>query len=59
MGRASRRKKRAPLNCIDHLLTQFPYTEVRKTPIVLPEREHHEEYSRQAVPEDMLVPEIY
>jgi polyphosphate kinase len=52
-------KKRARLNCIVHLLRQYSYTEVRKTPIVLPEREHHEDYSRQAVPEDMLVPEIY
>jgi hypothetical protein len=52
-------KKRARLNCIDHLLKQFPYAAVRKEPIVLPEREHHEHYSRQAVSAEMLVPEIY
>jgi polyphosphate kinase len=52
-------KKRARLNCIDHLLKQFPYTEVQKQAVVLPEREHHEHYSRQAVPAAMLVPEIY
>ena len=52
-------KKRARLNCIDHLLHQFPYVEVLKEPITLPEREHHEHYSRQAVPADMLVPEVY
>ena len=52
-------KKRARLNCIDHLLHQFPYREVQKPPIVLPERERHEHYSRQAVPPEMLVPEIY
>jgi polyphosphate kinase 2 len=52
-------KKRARLNCIDHLLRQFPYTEVQKAPVVLPERERHEHYSRQAVPADMLVPELY
>jgi polyphosphate kinase len=52
-------KKRARLNCIDHLLKQFPYTDVQKPPVVLPEREHHEHYSRQAVPADMLVPEVY
>jgi len=52
-------KKRARLNCIDHLLKQFPYEETPKTPIVLPQREHHEHYSRQAVPADMLVPEVY
>src|ERR1700726_1753810 len=52
-------KKRARLNCIDHLLKQFPYREVSKPTIVLPDRVHHEHYSRQAVPADMLVPEIY
>jgi polyphosphate kinase len=52
-------KKRARLNCIDHLLTQFPYTETERSPLVLPEREHHEHYSRQAVPAEMLVPEVY
>ena len=52
-------KKRARLNCIDHLLKQFPYAEVPKSSVVLPERERHEHYSRQAVPAGMLVPEIY
>jgi polyphosphate kinase 2 (PPK2 family) len=52
-------KKRARLNCIDHLLGQFPYAEVPKPGVILPERERHEHYSRQAVPPDMLVPEIY
>ena len=52
-------KKRARLNCIDHLLKQFDYHEVPKTTVVLPQREHHEHYSRQAVPAEMLVPEIY
>jgi hypothetical protein len=35
------------------------YQETPKTPIVLPQREHHEHYSRQAVPANMLVPEVY
>ncbi|HEX5049673.1 MAG TPA: polyphosphate kinase 2 [Gammaproteobacteria bacterium] len=52
-------KKRARLNCIHHLLSQFPYVEKVKPPISLPERERHEHYSRQAVPGEMLVPEIY
>ncbi|MBC8024652.1 MAG: polyphosphate kinase 2 [Steroidobacteraceae bacterium] len=52
-------KKRARLNCMDHLLKQFPYEEVPKPSVVLPERERHEHYSRQAVPPAMLVPEIY
>jgi polyphosphate kinase 2 len=52
-------KKRARLNCIDHLLKQFPYTEVQKPTVVLPERERHEHYSRQAVAPELLVPEVY
>jgi len=52
-------KKRARLNCIRHLLQQFDYTEVKKPPVVLPERERHEDYSRQAVPGEMIVPEVY
>jgi len=52
-------KKRARLNCIDHLLKQFPYEETPRPAIVLPQREHHEHYSRQAVPADMVVPEVY
>jgi polyphosphate kinase 2 (PPK2 family) len=52
-------KKRARLNLIHHLLQQFPYQEMPKAPIVLPLREHHEHYSRQAVPAEMMVPEVY
>jgi polyphosphate kinase len=52
-------KKRARLNCICHLLQQFDYSEIKKPPIVLPERERHEHYSRQAVPPEMLVPEVF
>jgi polyphosphate kinase 2 len=52
-------KKRARLNCIDHLLKQFPYKEMQKAPVVLPQRERHEDYYRQPVPAEMLVPEVY
>ena len=52
-------KKRARLNCMDHLLKQFPYEEMPKPSVVLPERQRHEHYSCQAVPKHMLVPEIY
>jgi polyphosphate kinase 2 len=52
-------KKRARLNCIHHLLQQFPYAQVEKSNVVLPERERHDDYSRRLVPADMLVPEIY
>jgi polyphosphate kinase len=52
-------KKRARLNCMDHLLKQFPYAETPKQSVILPDRERHEDYHRQPVPADMLVPEIY
>jgi hypothetical protein len=52
-------KKKARLNCIAHLLEQMPYNEVERTTITLPERERHEDYVRQAVPADMMVPERY
>ena len=52
-------KKRARLNCMDHLLKQFPYKEVQRSTVTLPARERHEHYSRQAVPAQMLVPEVY
>ena len=52
-------KKRARLNCIDHLLKQFPYKEVQRGTVTLPARERHEHYSRQTVPAEMRVPEVY
>jgi polyphosphate kinase 2 len=52
-------KKRARLNCINHLLKQIPYTDTPKAEVILPPREHHEHYSRQAVPPSMMVPEVY
>jgi len=52
-------KKRARLNCISHLLSQLPYTEVQHPQITLPTRVHHPDYVRHEVPHEMLVPEIY
>jgi len=52
-------KKRARLNCIHHLLSQVPYEEVKRDPIVLPERVHNPEYHRNPVPPEMFVPEVY
>jgi polyphosphate kinase 2 len=52
-------KKRARLNCIDHLLSLMPYTAVDKPHIELPARERHPDYFRQPVPEAMTVPERY
>jgi polyphosphate kinase 2 len=52
-------KKKARLNCIHHLLQQMPYQEVPHPAIHLPERERHDDYIRQAVPNEIVVPEIY
>jgi polyphosphate kinase 2 (PPK2 family) len=52
-------KKRARLNCIAHLLTLFPYHEIDHPPVVLPERERHEDYGRRPLPQRMLVPDDY
>ena len=52
-------KKKARLNCIDHLLGQIPYQEVTRTPVVLPARTHHPDYQRQPVPREMYVPAVY
>jgi len=52
-------KKKARLNCIHHLLSQFPYEEIERPPVLLPEREHHEDYQRHPTTPDRMVPEIY
>ena len=52
-------KKKARLTCIHHLLNQIPYEDVEFTPIVLPSRQHNNNYVRHPVPSEILVPEIY
>ncbi len=52
-------KRRARLNCIDHLLKQIPYTEVPHEPIALPERVFNPNYERRTLPEQLYVPNIY
>ncbi len=52
-------KKRARLNCIQHLLEQFSYHEVQRPEIQLPQRERHADYVRNPVPPEMFVPERY
>jgi polyphosphate kinase 2 (PPK2 family) len=52
-------KKRARLNCISHLLSQVPYQDVERPPVVLPPRVRHPEYLRGPVPQDMYVPARY
>ena len=52
-------KKKARLNCIDHLLSQVPYHEVEHPQIELPGRVRNPDYIRHPVPADMIVPEKY
>ena len=52
-------KKKARLNCINHLLKQVPYQEIEREPIVLPERVFNKDYYRHAVPTEMHVPAVY
>ena len=52
-------KKKARLNCINHLLTQIPYQEVHHEPITLPERVHHPDYIRAPIPAERYVPKIF
>ncbi len=52
-------KKRARLNCIDHLLSLVPYHEIEHPDVLLPARVRHPEYIRNPVPSDMIIPEKY
>ncbi len=52
-------KKKARLNCISHLLSQMPYSEVARQGIDLPTRVRHADSIRQPVPANMMVPEVY
>lgn len=52
-------KKKARLNCIAHLLSQFAYTEIERPSITLPERVRHQDYRRHQVPGEIYVPQLY
>ncbi len=52
-------KKKARLNCIHHLLQQMDYEETAHPAIVLPQRVRRDDYVRQPVPRDIMVPEVY
>jgi hypothetical protein len=51
-------KKKARLNGIHHLPSQFEYREIERPVVVLPERVRHADYSRNPVPHDIVVPEL-
>jgi len=52
-------KKRARLNCIDHLLSMVPYEEVPHEGIALPDRVFDPEYERKVLPTELYVPAKY
>ena len=52
-------KKKARLNCIDHLLSQVPYHDVPHDTVELPDRVRNPDYIRHPVPDSMIVPEKY
>ncbi|WP_172330403.1 polyphosphate kinase 2 [Mangrovicoccus sp. HB161399] len=52
-------KKRARLNCIDHLLSMIPYEPVPHEEIALPERKYNPEYERAVLPPELYVPSKY
>ena len=52
-------KKRARLNCIDHLLRQVPYTEVPHKQITLPDRVFDPNYEPKVLPDALYVPSTY
>ena len=52
-------KKRERLNCIEHILSQIPYSEVDNQKIELPERVFNPDYERRVLPDELYVPKIY
>ncbi|MBY8975996.1 polyphosphate kinase 2 [Rhodobacteraceae bacterium NNCM2] len=52
-------KKRARLNCIDHLLSQIPYEPVPHEEVHLPDRVFNPDYERAVLPEHLYVPKKY
>jgi hypothetical protein len=52
-------KKRARLNCIDHLLSLMPYGEVPHEDITLPDRVFNPAYERAVLPPELYVPAKY
>ena len=52
-------KKRERLNCIEHILSQIPFSEVDNQKIELPERVFNPDYERRVLPDKLYVPKIY
>jgi polyphosphate kinase 2 len=52
-------KKKARLNCIQHLLEQIEYQEIEHPDVILPARVHNPDYSRAPISKQMFVPDVY
>jgi polyphosphate kinase len=52
-------KKRARLNCIDHLLSKVPYEDLPHEDVTLPERVFNPHYERHVLPPELFVPQKY
>ncbi|NIZ11431.1 polyphosphate kinase 2 [Pseudooceanicola sp. HF7] len=52
-------KKRARLNCIDHLLSLMPYEDVPQEEVTLPDRVYNRDYERSVLPPELYVPSKY
>ena len=52
-------KKRARLNCIDHLLSLIPYEPVPHEEVHLPDRVFNPDYERAVLPPELYVPAKY
>jgi polyphosphate kinase 2 len=52
-------KRRARLNCIDHLLGLVPYGDVPQEDIQLPDRVFNPDYERAVLPPELYVPSKY
>jgi len=52
-------KKRARLNCIDHLLSLVPYRPVEHEDVSLPNRVYNSNYERRVLPVALYVPQKY
>jgi polyphosphate kinase len=52
-------KKKARLNCINHLLSLIPYKDLTPEPIKLPPRESKKGYVRPPISDQTFIPEVY
>jgi hypothetical protein len=52
-------KKRARLNCINHLLSSIPYKDLTPEQIILPPRQEDSGYVRPPIASQRFVPEVY